>query len=63
MMRTVLHVEAGELEIVVDTSIHEMAQRGDGICDFEDPNSSPQLVSLVHGESWNASALIRVRGS
>ena len=54
MMRTILHVEASVLKIVIDASIHEMSQRWDRVCDFEDPHSGPQLVSFVHGEAFTS---------
>lgn len=58
MMRTVLWVEAGELEVIVDAAVNEMAKRWDRVCDFEDPNSGPQFVAFVHGESCPRSATV-----
>ena len=51
MMRAILRVEAGELEVIVDAAVNEMAYRWNRVCDFKDPHSGPQLVSFIHGES------------
>jgi hypothetical protein len=51
MMSPVLHVEAGVLKVVVDTPVHEVSQRWDGVRDFPDPHAGPELVSFVHGEA------------
>jgi hypothetical protein len=52
MMRAVLHVEAGELKVVVDATINEMPECGNRVRDFENPHAGPQLVSIVDAESW-----------
>lgn len=61
MMRPVLHVETGMLEVVVDATIDEMSERGNQIRNFPNPHAGPQFVSFIDGESWTT--LTQLSGS
>jgi hypothetical protein len=45
-------IEVGELQVVIDAAIDKVTEGRNGVCYFEDPDTGPELLGLIDGESW-----------